>query len=446
MYTELTCRVRPVAFVDLHRGDAVHHLLGDLVGALRPGVHHLVVLLELGDETVVVLLLVLAHELVGLLDELNLRLRDHHVVLAERDAGLEGVIEAHAHHAVAEDHRLLLSAVAVDGVDQAGDGLLGEQLVDQRELDAGLPRQELAEQQPAGRGVLHLDHLVAVLVDGMEATLDLGVQGDGAGGERVLHLGERAQQHALARLLVAHHRQVVEAEHDVLARHDDGRAVGRVQDVVGRHHQHPRLELGFERQRHVHGHLVAVEVGVEGGAHQRMQLDGFALDQHGLEGLDAEAVQGRRAVEQHRVLADDLVEHVPDLGLLLLDQLLGLLDGRRLAQRLQPRVDERLEQLERHLLRQPALVQLHLGAHDDDGAARIVDTLAEQVLAEAALLALQHVGQRLQGALVGARDDAPAPAVVEQRVDRFLQHPLLVADDDVGRPQLHQPLQTGCCG
>ena len=309
-------------------------------------------------------------------------------------------------------------------------------------LTPGLARQQLAEQQAAGRGVVHLDHLVAVGVDRGVAALHLGVQRDGAGGERVLDLGDRAEQHALARLLVAHHRQVVEAEHDVLARHDDGRAVGRVQDVVGRHHQHARLELGLQRQRHVHRHLVAVEVGVEGRAHQRMQLDGLALDQHRLEGLDAQAMQRRRAVEQHRVLADDLVEHVPDLGLLLLDQLLGLLDGRSLAERLQARVDERLEQLERHLLGQPALVQLHLRADHDHRAARIVDALAEQVLAEAALLALQHVGERLQRALVGARDDAAAPAVVEQRVDQLLQHPLLVADDDVGGSQLHQPLEA----
>ena len=133
----------------MHRRDAIHHLLGDLIGALRPSVHHLVVLLELGDEAVVVLLLVLAHEFVGLLEDLLLRLGDQHVVLAERDAGLEGVVEAEAHDAVAEDHRLLLTAVAVDGVDHAGDVLLGEQLVDEREPHAGLLRQHLTEQQPA---------------------------------------------------------------------------------------------------------------------------------------------------------------------------------------------------------------------------------------------------------------------------------------------------------
>ena len=129
-------------------------------------------------------------------------------------------------------------------------------------------------------------------------------------------------------------------------------------------------------------------------------------------------------------------------GLLLLDELLGLLDRRREALGVEPRVDERLEQLQRHLLGQAALVQLQLRADDDHRAARIVDALAEQVLAEAALLALQHVGERLQGALVGAGDDAAAAAVVEQRIDRLLKHALLVADDDVGRAQLDQPLQA----
>ena len=224
--------------------------------------------------------------------------------------------------------------------------------------------------------------------------------------------------------------------------HDDRRAVGGVQDVVGRHHQDARLELRLQRQRHVHGHLVAVEVGVERRAHQRMELDRLALDQHRLERLDAETVQGRRAVEQDRVLADHLVEDVPNLRLLLLDQLLGLLHRGGVALGVEPRIDERLEQLERHLFRQSALMQLELRPDHDHRAARIVDALAEQVLPEAALLALEHVGERLQRPLVGAGDDAPTPAVVEQRIDRLLKHALLVADDDVRRAELHQPLQT----
>jgi len=86
-------------------------------------------------------------------------------------------------------------------------------------------------------------------------------------------------------------------------------------------------------------------------------------------------------------------------------------------------------------------VQLEFRTDHDHRAARIVDALAEQVLPEPALLALEHVGQRLERPLVGAGDDAAAPAIVEQRVHRLLQHPLLVADDDVGRAQLDQTLE-----
>ena len=107
----------------------------------------------------------------------------------------------------------------------------------------------------------------------------------------------------------------------------------------------------------------------------------------------------------------------------------------------EPLHDERLEQLERHQLGQAALVQLQRGADDDDRTARVVDALAQQVLAEAALLALQHVGERLQRPVARAGDGPAAAAVVEQGVDGLLQHALLVVDDDLGRAQVEQALQ-----
>ena len=87
-------------------------------------------------------------------------------------------------------------------------------------------------------------------------------------------------------------------------------------------------------------------------------------------------------------------------------------------------------------------MHLEVRPGDDDGAARVVDALAEQVLAEAALLALEHVAERLQGAVAGAGDGAAAAAVVEQGVDGLLQHALLVVDDDVRRLQVEQPLEA----
>ena len=192
----------------------------------------------------------------------------------------------------------------------------------------------------------------------------------------------------------------------------------------------------------MHGHLVAVEVGVEGGADQRVDLDGLALDQHGLEGLDAEAVQRGRPVQQHRVLLDGLLEHVPHLRAAPLDHALGRLDVLGQLGVDQLLHDERLEQLERHELGQAALVQLEGGADHDDRTAGVVDALAEQVLAEPALLALEHVGQRLERAVARPGDRAAAAAVVEQGVDGLLQHPLLVVHDDLGGTEVEQALEA----
>ena len=87
-------------------------------------------------------------------------------------------------------------------------------------------------------------------------------------------------------------------------------------------------------------------------------------------------------------------------------------------------------------------MHLEVRPGDDHRAARVVDALAEQVLAEPALLALEHVAERLERAVAGARHGAAAAAVVEQRVDGLLQHALLVVDDDVRRLQVEQPLEA----
>ena len=53
----------------------------------------------------------------------------------------------------------------------------------------------------------------------------------------------------------------------------------------------------------MHGHLVAVEVGVERRADQRVKLNRRPFDQDRLEGLNAQAVERRRPVEEHRTPA-----------------------------------------------------------------------------------------------------------------------------------------------
>ena len=251
----------------------------------------------------------------------------------------------------------------------------------------------------------------------------------------------RSSSFAFSSVLVRPVGQVVDAEHHVLGRGRQRRPVSRGEDVVGGEHEDPRLGLGLGRQRHVDRHLVTVEVGVERRADERVDLDRLALDQDRFEGLDAQTVQGRCAVQQHRVFMDDFLQNVPDLGDHRLDHLLRGLDVLDRFALDQLGHDEWLEQLERHELRQAALLQAQARPGDDHRTTGVVDALAEQVLTEAALLALEHVGQRLQRTVAGARDGAPATAVVEQRVDRLLQHPLLVVDDDLGSAEVEQPFQ-----
>ena len=119
----------------------------------------------------------------------------------------------------------------------------------------------------------------------------------------------------------------------------------------------------------MHGHLVTVKISVERGTYQWMQLDGLALDKDRLKSLDAQPMQGRRSVEQDRVLANDFLEYVPDFRTFTLHQPLGCLNRRRLATQLKFGENKWLEQFQCHFLRQAALVQLEPGTHHDDRAA-----------------------------------------------------------------------------
>ena len=429
---------------DLFLAKLVHHGLGDLLGGARPDVHHLVVALAVGQQAGGILALDRLHLGLGLGNDAGLLGRRHHVVHADRNTGARRIGEAGIHQLVGENHRGLEADAAVAGIDQLGNRLLLEIAID--ELERQALGQDLGQQRPADSRIIQLVGLgvgaIRLELYLADAHLDVRIERYLARLIGAMHFGNIGKRLALALVVDARTGHVIKTQHDVLRRHDDRVTVGRRQHVVRGHHQGAGFQLRFERQRDVHRHLVAVEVGVVRRAHQRMQLDGLAFDQHRLECLDAEAMQGRRAVEHHRMFADHFFQDVPDFRAGLLDHLLGELDGGGQALGFELGENERFEQLERHFLRQAALVQLEGRADHNDRTAGVVDALAEQVLAEAALLALDHVGQRLQLALVGAGDRLAAPAVVEQRVHGFLQHALFITHDDIGRIQVEQTLET----
>ena len=178
-------------------------------------------------------------------------------------------------------------------------------------------------------------------------------------------------------------------------------------------------------------HLVTVEVGVVSGTNQRVNADRLTFDEFRFEGLDRKTVKRGSAVEKDRVTLGDFRKDIPHFGCFAIDHLLGRTHGVAVAKLLEAADDERFEQRECHLLGKTALAELEVGSDDDDRAARVVDALAEKVLAETTAFALEHVGERLERTVAGTSDRATVTAVVEQGIDRFLKHALFVADDDL---------------
>ena len=134
-------------------------------------------------------------------------------------------------------------------------------------------------------------------------------------------------------------------------------------------------------------HLVAVEVRVKGGANQRMDLNSSAVNQDDFKCLDTEAVQGRSAVEKDGSFFDHFFQNVIDFRFRPFHLTASALDimGQPLFD--QAAHDKWFEQFQCHPARQTALVQLKFRPDDDNGTAAVINTFAEQVLAETSLFA-----------------------------------------------------------
>ena len=263
-----------------------------------------------------------------------------------------------------------------------------------------------------------------------------------AGAINTLSFFRASQHHAFAFGVNTVTGHVVQTQYNVLRRNDDWFAVRRGQDVVGRHHQRTRFQLGFQRQRYVNSHLVTIEVGVVCRTNQRVQLDGFTFDQNRFECLNTQTVQGWRTVQQDRVFADNFVQDIPNDSFFALNHLLSGFDGGGQATQFQLAVDERFEQLQRHFLRQTALMQTQVWTYGDNRTTGVVNAFTEQVLAETTLFTFDHIGQRFQRTFVRTGDRTTATTVIQQGVNRFLQHTFFVAYDDIRRSQIQQTFQT----
>src|SRR5918999_4464961 len=113
------------------------------------------------------------------------------------------------------------------------------------------------------------------------------------------------------------------------------------------------------------------------------------------------------------MLANHLVENVPNLWPLFLDHFFCTFNRGDVAALFELVVDKGLEQLQSHLLRQSALVQPKFRSDNNDRTAGIIDPFAEQVLTEPTGFTLQHVAERFKRSAVLARDSSTPPAVIK---------------------------------
>src|SRR5271157_4364606 len=153
-------------------------------------------------------------------------------------------------------------------------------------------------------------------------------------------------------------------------------------------------------------------------------------------------MQSRRAIKKHRPIFDHIFECFPDFRSIALDQAARTLDVRSVTILNETRDNERAIEFESHGLRQTALIKFELRTNNDHGTTGIIHALAKQVSAEAAFLAFEHIAQRFELAAAAAAKRLAALGIVNEAIHRFLQHALLIADDDVRRAQFKQTLEA----
>ncbi len=241
------------------------HRAADLILNFGPDVDDLVVALAVGDDAVVVLLLNFRDLLLRLVEQMRLLRRNLHVLDRDGNSRAGGELVAHVLHAIGENNRRLVAALAVNEVDQVAEFLLLHGAVDFRKRNLG--RHDLIEQDAADRGLdpLELRRAVAVpsasaawrllrfgarlavgllgmlgffardIVDAGNSVhphrrhphVDLRVQADLAmviGDAHFVGVGEKFSLAQRQRTLARH---VVKPQHHVLGRHDNRLAVRR---------------------------------------------------------------------------------------------------------------------------------------------------------------------------------------------------------------------------
>ena len=118
----------------------------------------------------------------------------------------------------------------------------------------------------------------------------------------------------------------------------------------------------------MHCHLVAIKVSIKSTADQWMQADGVPLDEPRLEGLNAQAMQGRGTIEQHHLFMHAFGKQVPHQRVAPLDEPFGMAWAVGEMAIDQLTYHKGLEEFECQMLWQSTFMQLQIQANTNDTA------------------------------------------------------------------------------
>ena len=428
----------PATFTDvIFHG--IHHVFGNRLTCIGPFIQHVVVSFLTTHQTTVVVLLELHHFLLSTLDEGSFGVRCHQVIGRKRQTTASGLAEAHLHHVIEQMNSRSPSKTLVAVTDCTG--------------QVTTPHGPIVEIHPVRKHFIESHtswsrfndgSIAAGIIIGLES-LELGqthfhfrMQGNCALCKCEIEFVIAGKHHSFTALIGHLDSGVVATHHDVLRGTHDRLTVGWSEYVVGTHHQRVGFNLCLNRKRQVNCHLVAIEVSVETFADQGVQMNGVALNQRGFKGLNSHSVKRWSTIQQNRVVGNYLFQDIPNLFVLPLQHFLGRLDGIGMAEFLESSNDEWLIEFQGDFLGQATLMQLQTRANNNHASSRIINAFTKQVFTKTTLLTLDHIGQGFQRTIRGTQHRPLAAIVIKQSVNRLLQHPFFVADNDFGCVQVHQ--------
>ena len=205
-----------IAIVLPHGRDHIHHFVRYLVSALGPSVDHFIVFLTLGNQAVLVLLLIFLDKIASLIDKDFLAFRHDHVVLAERNSCQTRMTKAQFHKLIGKNHCILLTAMTIDLINDLANLFLGKQPVDQIKWYVGVMGKNIRNHHPASSGFHQPSHRLAILVHGVVTCPDLRMQGNCPCFQGQLNLSHIGESHSFAGATCDLRCQKINAQNDIL--------------------------------------------------------------------------------------------------------------------------------------------------------------------------------------------------------------------------------------